>query len=132
MKLIIENNSEHKISITKGLDILSNYFGYSTRTLRKKIYDLGSLSYNESDLSFSIKKKEQKKYNGWKNYKTWNIALWINNDSGLYYIAKECKNYNQFIKELEELEIYKTNDNVRFKDREISKNEINQVIKDIK
>ena len=26
-------------------------------------------------------------YNGWTNYETWNAALWIGNDQGLYDIA---------------------------------------------
>lgn len=25
-----------------------------------------------------------KKYNGWTNYETWNLALWIDNDQGSY------------------------------------------------
>lgn len=28
-------------------------------------------------------------YNGWSNYETWNVALWINNDYGLYSAAVE-------------------------------------------
>lgn len=34
--------------------------------------------------------KNSKGYNGYKNYNQWNCALWINNDEGLYRLAKEC------------------------------------------
>lgn len=30
-----------------------------------------------------------KSYNGWKNYQTWNVALWFGNDEGLYLSVKE-------------------------------------------
>lgn len=30
------------------------------------------------------------KYNGFRNYNHWNVSLWINNDEGLYSLAKEC------------------------------------------
>jgi hypothetical protein len=33
-------------------------------------------------------------YNGWKNYETWIVALWINNDQGLqetvHDMARDC------------------------------------------
>lgn len=35
-------------------------------------------------------------YNGWENYKTWNVALWINNDEGLYNLAQQCGDYQTF------------------------------------
>ena len=28
-------------------------------------------------------------YNGWKNYETWNVALWLGNDEPLYRTARE-------------------------------------------
>ena len=31
-------------------------------------------------------------YNGHKNWNHWNVSLWINNDEGLYYMAKEYAN----------------------------------------
>ena len=32
--------------------------------------------------------KDEQGYNGWANYETWNVALWIGNDEGLYRMAK--------------------------------------------
>jgi len=29
-------------------------------------------------------------YNGHKNWAQWNVSLWINNDEGLYNLAREC------------------------------------------
>jgi len=42
-----------------------------------------------------------KKYNGWHDWTTWNVALWINNDQTFYSIAKECKNYADFLYEMQ-------------------------------
>lgn len=32
-----------------------------------------------------------KTYNGWKNWQTWNVALWLGNDEGLYRAAIEAR-----------------------------------------
>ena len=32
------------------------------------------------------------KYNGHKNYNHWNVSLWINNDEGLYNMARDFVN----------------------------------------
>ena len=29
-------------------------------------------------------------YNGWTNYQTWNVKLWIDNDEGLYNMVLEA------------------------------------------
>jgi hypothetical protein len=33
---------------------------------------------------------KSKGYNGHKNWNHWNVSLWINNDEGLYNLAKAC------------------------------------------
>ena len=40
------------------------------------------------------------KYNGWNDWTTWNGALWIRNDQTYYGIAKECKDYMDFLFEM--------------------------------
>ena len=37
--------------------------------------------------------KEATTYNGWSNYETWNVALWISGDEYNYLIARESKDY---------------------------------------
>jgi len=40
--------------------------------------------------------KNSKGYNGYKNHAQWNQSLWINNDEGLYNMAKDfCKEYKR-------------------------------------
>ena len=32
-------------------------------------------------------------YHGWKNWATWNVALWLGNDESLYKMARRFVNY---------------------------------------
>ena len=36
-------------------------------------------------------------YNGWKNYETWNVALFIQNSETFYKIACACDSYTQWL-----------------------------------
>jgi hypothetical protein len=44
-------------------------------------------------------KKES--YNGWSDWTTWNVALWIRNDETFYNIAIDCKDYMDFLYEMQ-------------------------------
>lgn len=47
--------------------------------------------------------KKDEGYNGWKNYETWNVALLIGNDEGLYNLAKKSKDYENFQNKLDDI-----------------------------
>ncbi len=55
-------------------------------------------------------------YNGWKNYETWNVALWIGNDEGMYEFAKECGTYENFVEQMREVGFTETPDRVAYND----------------
>jgi hypothetical protein len=44
-------------------------------------------------------------YNGWSNYETWNVALWIDNEPGSYQarreLAKDAKDESDLARSLE-------------------------------
>ena len=58
-------------------------------------------------------------YNGWENYETWNVALWIDNDEGLYNIARRCVDYKQFVACISEF-MTQTPDGVKWNDPAIN------------
>ena len=79
--------------------------------------------------------KTQNTYNGYKNYNTWNVALWIANDYRLYNAAvmfmmdyRGKAPYKEFIKYIE-LEDNKTLDEVPFIDKSLSYRELNEFMR---
>ena len=77
------------------LSILDILFPDATLKLVKAITPMKTLqtSINLGDTP--------EKYNGWNDWTTWNVALWIRNDQTYYNIATECKDYMDFLYEMQ-------------------------------
>jgi hypothetical protein len=60
--------------------------------------------------------KQDTTYNGWKNFETWNVALWIGNDEGLYEFSRECRTFERFVAGMRELGQTETPDGVAYND----------------
>ena len=72
-------------------------------------------------------------YNGWTNYETWNVSLWIQNDYGFYSIAQQCDDYQDFVDALEAVSFNSksTPDGVKWNDAKLNRIELNEVIADL-
>ena len=82
-------------------------------------------------------------YNGWENYETWNVALWIQNDEFLYNTAKACVEfcndnetpYDKFVRCMTEGQIGRhlvsTPDGVSYNNPKINHLEVNEMIQDL-
>lgn len=71
-------------------------------------------------------------YNGWKNRETWNVALWLGNDEGLYETARRFKRYSNLVEYLAHYGDTHTPDGVSYKSRKVSRRELNEFLRDIK
>ena len=70
------------------------------------------------------------KYNGWSDWTTWNVALWIRNDLTYYGIAKECRDYMDFLFEMHSMiGSFATPDGADWGEANIE--EMNEVIEEI-
>lgn len=76
-------------------------------------------------------KLQSETYNGWSNYETWNVALWIGNDYGFYSAALQCDDYQDFVNAMEGL-VKATPDGVSFTSDELNHIELNDMIQELK
>jgi hypothetical protein len=70
-------------------------------------------------------------YNGWSNWSTWNIALWLQNDEGLYNAALEAGNYETLLEVLYSCGVKETPDGANFWSPEVNVIELNSEVFDI-
>ena len=75
-------------------------------------------------------------YNGWANYETWNVALWIQNDMGLYNLACDVvRNGGTYFELINAIFLNcgatKTPDNVAWDDANIDGIEVNEMMSDL-
>jgi len=71
-------------------------------------------------------------YNGWSNYETWNVALWLQNDFEFYSIASQCSDYRQFVLfAVDDGMVKSTPDGVYFDDPQLDHSELNDIIQEL-
>ena len=69
-------------------------------------------------------------YNGWTDWTTWNCALWINNEPTIYNLAAECKDYAEFLYEMQVMcGFFETPDGADY--GEADYDEMNELIQEI-
>lgn len=71
-------------------------------------------------------------YNGWANWETWNVALWIQNDEGIYGTARMMRNrmdpYAAFVDSMRSCGFHKTPDGAKWNDPNLDQNALNEMI----
>lgn len=71
-------------------------------------------------------------YNGWLNYNTWNVALWLGNDEGLYNLAREHKTYSALCESLREFGATETPDGVAYNDSGLDVEALDELIREFR
>ena len=85
----------------------------------------------QGQIAYIVYMNNQTEYNGWTNHATWNVALWIGGDEGLYNFAKEFSSYEDFRDSLREVSAdsaigHETPDGVSWKDSALDIEELNE------
>jgi hypothetical protein len=88
--------------------------------------------------SLNLPTKVDTTYNGWTNYETWNVSLYINNEYGMYMTALEwvkdrqwdnqSVDYDVFRHTMTELFGDKTPDGVSWDDVNLNREELSEML----
>jgi len=75
-------------------------------------------------------------YNGWRNWETWNVALWLQNDEGWYRLA--CDHMRRYTGTRPYLDLVaagdlplKTPDDARLDDPALSIEELDRILSEL-
>lgn len=71
------------------------------------------------------------RFNGYANWATWNVALWLQNDERMYAHAKQYNRYDSLIPRLECRFGQMTPDGARWMDPEINTDELDEMLADL-
>ena len=71
----------------------------------------------------------EKTYQGWANYETWNVSLWISNSERLYQLSLTCNSYEEFKCKLgvPDINTFETPDGVDFDDPSLNIAELDEL-----
>lgn len=71
-------------------------------------------------------------YNGWSNYETWNVGLWIGSDEGLYGLAGTFTSFEDMREYLRsEQNFIETLDRVSLWDSALDLDELNEMVANV-
>lgn len=70
-------------------------------------------------------------YNGWANYATWNVSLWIQNEYHIYKVARQYDSYDRLLPRLQRLMGDTTPDGISWSDKSLDHEELDEMLTDL-
>ena len=71
-------------------------------------------------------------YNGWANYETWNVALYLDNDEEIYKLALKARSYQHFLTMMKRVDPWLrkkgTPDGIKWLNRKVDVSELDEYI----